>query len=579
MADTHLVIFHIGPVQDFIATARRSRDLWYGSWMLSELSRAVARKVIELSGLLIFPVNPQSILNVPNKIVAIVEGHPKSFGKQVGETVSTRMKELGNEALDQVKTNNYDRQLAEAQIQNLPEFYWVSVPFDEKNYQQARERAEALMAARKTTRNFMQSTGSPVPKSSLDGARESVIPEEDYPKRDGQDRLAKIKKLYDNYHTRQGERLSGVDILKRLGNPKDAPKFKSTSDLAALPFLERVDRIKGKGKSRELIGKIRSMLQNAGWAMGEAEEELVFESRLADWIPAGKQQDTVRQDLSDLLKIYTEGRAVPNPYYALLAADGDNMGVVIDAQEDAGKHRDLSTALSEFAALAPEIVRAQHGFLIYSGGDDVLAYLPINNVLECARKLEEAFRAKIPDSFKASKGNQEIRPTLSIGIMIAHHLEPLSDVLEKAREAERAAKRVDSIQKNGLAITLCKRGGADRTVSGRWGAFDRRLKQLIEFSNSNAISAGTAYELQELHRILSGTSIPPEGLANESLRIIGRKQDSSGGKKVDEKITTEFRKWIVTDRIALNELAKEMIIAKMLASEAELPGEKEEVTL
>ena len=37
----YLLTLSIGPVQDFIATARRSRDLWFGSWLLSELSRAV----------------------------------------------------------------------------------------------------------------------------------------------------------------------------------------------------------------------------------------------------------------------------------------------------------------------------------------------------------------------------------------------------------------------------------------------------------------------------------------------------------------------------------------------------------
>jgi CRISPR-associated protein Cmr2 len=35
---SYLMIIGIGPVQEFIASARRSRDLWFGSWLLSELS-------------------------------------------------------------------------------------------------------------------------------------------------------------------------------------------------------------------------------------------------------------------------------------------------------------------------------------------------------------------------------------------------------------------------------------------------------------------------------------------------------------------------------------------------------------
>ena len=32
----------LGPAQEFIAAARRTRDLWFSSWLLSELSKAAA---------------------------------------------------------------------------------------------------------------------------------------------------------------------------------------------------------------------------------------------------------------------------------------------------------------------------------------------------------------------------------------------------------------------------------------------------------------------------------------------------------------------------------------------------------
>ena len=35
----HVLIVTLGPIQDFIAAARRTRDLWFGSWLLSELSK------------------------------------------------------------------------------------------------------------------------------------------------------------------------------------------------------------------------------------------------------------------------------------------------------------------------------------------------------------------------------------------------------------------------------------------------------------------------------------------------------------------------------------------------------------
>ena len=39
----YLFLASIGPVQSFIASARRTRDLWFGSMLLSELAKAAAK--------------------------------------------------------------------------------------------------------------------------------------------------------------------------------------------------------------------------------------------------------------------------------------------------------------------------------------------------------------------------------------------------------------------------------------------------------------------------------------------------------------------------------------------------------
>jgi len=565
----HLMIFAVGPVQDFIATARRSRDLWYGSWMLSELSKAAARKIGELSpaGKLIFPypskpeaLQPASGFNAPNKIVAVIDGNPKSIGEIIRDAVKTRLGELWADAHSHVK-GGIDDTLAQKQINDLLEFYWISVPYDEgkDSYSSGRNSAEALFAARKVTRNFDQAIGSSVPKSSLDGARESVIPKQEYPERkDTEDvKKKKIEKLYKHYHARQGEQLSGVDILKRLGRLDNTPEFKSTSDMAAIPFIQALDNDGGRGQ--KLLNQIKALLPSDADILDRANEGLIFESRFADSFPSQEISD-IRDKFTNLLK----GLPKPNPYYALLAADGDNMGVVIDAQTDSQAHRDLSQALSEFALRAPGLVKAGAGFLIYAGGDDVLAYLPLHTALGVARELEEAFKKKM-QGFKATdKKGDEITPTLSIGIAVTHHLEPLADALELARKAEKEAKTVPG--KNGLAIIVSKRSGADRAIKDKFAVLNVRMKKLIQFSESDAISAGAAYELQNLHRDLSKTNIPPEGQAKEALRIISRKREAGGEAEIKEKVLDDFKQWIETEKIFLDELALEMIIANLFAT-------------
>ena len=203
----YLFVCAIGPVQDFIFTARRSRDLWYGSWMLSELSKAAAKALADKygPGKLIFPASaeinalaPGSELNVANKIVAIVTDAPSSTATLVQDAVTKRLGELRKDAFAHV-SGDRNQALADRQLQDLVEYYWVGVPLNDVGaYTDVRREADALLDARKATRDFEQFDGLPVPKSSLDGARESVIPEDAYPSRrdNDQQRAAKIRNLY-----------------------------------------------------------------------------------------------------------------------------------------------------------------------------------------------------------------------------------------------------------------------------------------------------------------------------------------------------------------------------------------------
>lgn len=564
----YLMIFSIGPVQEFIATARRSRDLWYGSWMLSELSKAAAGNIKELNpaGELIFPnpvnsdeLKPNSKFTAPNKIVAVLDSAPKPSADAVHLAVKNRMNELwGATRIN----GNYDAENAKLQIDDLVEFIWVSIAYDdsnEENYTRAREQAEALLAARKATRDFKQPEwASNFPKSSLDGARESVIPETEYPRRKDPQEDKKIEALYKNFHARRGEQLSGVDLLKRMGSPKEARKFKSTSDMAAIPFIQWLENAEA-GKGSTLIDELRAEIAKSD-SRDEVKnvddgEGLVFESRYEDSFPCQRLTNSQREEFRKTLERFA-GNKKPNPYYALLAADGDFMGKMIDEHHKKEEHKRISRTMAEFAIKAPEIVEKHGGIPIYSGGDDVLTYLPLNSALICAQELETAFRAIVGES--AAK---ETKPTLSIGIVIVHHLEPLSDALDLARKAEKEAKKVTG--KNGLAVILSKRGGADRIVCAKFADLYKRLTKLQGFFATKAISGGAAYELQELHNSLSKTDIPAAGKALEAARIIERKRESGGDKQATTEVKDALKGWVET--IELDDLAREMIVANNLA--------------
>ena len=101
------MLFTIGPVQEFIAQARKTRDLWFGSHLLSELSKTAAIRLSDCGAHLIFPYlsnqNNEQLkqLKVPNKILGLIEtDHPKQIALEVREAVVERWKSYANQAQD-----------------------------------------------------------------------------------------------------------------------------------------------------------------------------------------------------------------------------------------------------------------------------------------------------------------------------------------------------------------------------------------------------------------------------------------------------------------------------------------------
>ena len=151
-----LLVISIGPIQEFIASARRTRDLWYGSTLLSDISKAVAQSVQEQSGKLIFPesIEANSIANII--LAEIPEGkNPKDIYEQAKKAGQSKWEQKANEVLNTIK-NDVDEQLWKKQVEDAIEFYAASVPIT-TDYQSARNRLMKIFAGRKALRDFKQS--------------------------------------------------------------------------------------------------------------------------------------------------------------------------------------------------------------------------------------------------------------------------------------------------------------------------------------------------------------------------------------------------------------------------------------
>jgi CRISPR-associated protein Cmr2 len=463
---SELLAISIGPVQDFISAARKTRDLWFGSHLLSEISKAAATAVGP--ELLIFPA-PDALRSghVANVILAEVPRDPIAYRNlafnAAQETWKEFVKEIWKTVEPYVDADRWKRQTA-----GPLEFFAAWTPL-RPDYKAARREVMRLLAGSKACRNFDTWQGEAgVPKSSLDGARESVW-KKDFLTRDETGTEKLNRSLDRKLRLAPREQLDLIGVVKRLGG--GSKPYPSVSRLAADPWLrglapddlEELREFCEPLAQARILGRIDSYPEFGDFPyegtaiFSNRHKELAKESGLK----ADRSEDTDKlKALGDLTAaVKTLERRIPDPYLAILAADGDFMGRIISHIEDPGEHRDFSKRLSEFATEAGEIVQAHRGALVYSGGDDVLAFLPVDRCIECARALHASFAAHL-------KRWVDWKPSLSVGIAIGHFMEPLEDLREYARSAERAAKGVEN--KNALAVRLHPRGGAPVQWAASW---------------------------------------------------------------------------------------------------------------
>lgn len=551
--DKTVLVLALGPVQDFIARARRTRDLWFGSHVLSELSRAAARSLAEEGWELVFPplhrggpsLDPvdgrlaggQPASAIVNRIVAVGGKDPEGSAERARASAIGRWRTLARQAHTRASAllrKDVGLGQLEDAVEDLLEFY---AAWGTGAYTAVRHEIDAELAARKLLRDFGPWLGGDArPKSSLDGFRETVLLKPEDRNRDA-DGAARLGRLGD------GEQLDEIGFVKRFGGSPE--QFPSVARVAVQPWVATVlekpnpdvqaewDAVKddcAKGG----VGRLDSAA--ATWAsMFPYDGEVFFRDR---W-PAIQDESEFRADNLDNL---LERLGSPSAYVAVIAADGDGMGAALDRIGEDGSHQrhaEFSARLARFAAETRNVVEEHGGALVYAGGDDVLALVPVTSAPETAAALRRSFG----EILGVDNG-----PTLSVGIGIGHFLSPLGELVALAQHAERLAKGNElppTESRNALAIVLDKRGGAPIEWRCRWP--DEPVEKLRGLANAIAdghIPTAFAYEIRddvlkrlvvfELRDALSeqpatARSLPPpfdEILRDEIRRTWQRKRDS-----------------------------------------------------
>lgn len=362
--------------------------------------------------------------------------------------------------------------------------------------------------------------------------------------------------------------------------------------------------------------KYHSRLLNAGWLVEDAEDEELKalqqqlrqnpnNTSIQEEITAIKTQ--YRKTIQQIIDAHYSGNN-PASWYVLAAGDGDGMSNWLKGQkmreygeylaeslqvsEDLqasfdeflklkkrmgpSTHNALSRALLDFSnQLVPYLTERRYaGRLIYSGGDDVLAY---SNLWEWDRWLwdiRQCFRGQ-PDpggeftdigdywqwqSTEVPKDSrkQELlaaRPlftmgeqaTISFGVVIAHHSVPLAIALENLWEAEDAAKdhcSPNSDRKDAVQVRVLYANGNQLQATAKFAVFDLWQK-LVEIPNLESALFEQAATVWSQHPAPIYAAIEP-WVKGFCLRREGIQKDAAGAFAVGLQAFLE-RLWTTTE--------------------------------
>lgn len=497
----HLLLFSIGPVQSFIAQARKTHDLYAGSQLLSDLVKG-AITVIGTANL-IFPKIGDAM---PNRFLALIPDDRKDyvvFGNEIEKAVRDNWKKIANDIINDdhcAKPSGFDEQ-----IENLLEIYWIIGSYnDNKDYKSILSDMERDLSALKNIRSFSQFTwqggliGEQGRKCSLDGQRNVQF----YRPYAGKTMTELGRPLYSstgsvyissgfaNEILQPGEGLSAVSYLKRRYKHQEIESFKSTVEIALLDALNDLNK--------DTCGSIY-LQEYKRQLFSSFNAQLFYEDSLTDNF-LSKQGIALKNNL-DLTKIQKKRKALQDvtkykfqKYYAVLIFDGDNMGKwwtgeqLNDPTQLMDFQMKLAQQLSLFAKEAKGRLNNTSGATVYAGGDDFLGFVNLNHLLPLLIDLRILFEkiVNIPLSeFKKEK------ISFSAGVCVAHYKEPLTLVLQEVRKAEEKAKELEG--KDGFTISVIKGSGENHTTSLSFGlkAINVRKMNWItdslikeEFSNS-----------------------------------------------------------------------------------------------
>jgi len=576
-------IFHftLGPVQSFVSQARRTRDLWAGSFLLSWLSAQAMREVLMQGGTLVFPdvgqpgalkdpmlralerkeKRPPRIGSLPNRFKAEV---PDDFCPSlVEEAVSQKWRELAEAVYEEfvedvAKEHGFQtKTIWERQVNGfweinwvlgsghtgagIPDHGWLEARKNWRNFWPPEEGGEhcMLMGDYQEISGHLRTTAEDRECQDTFWRRmQEVVPDGRLDLRDNERlcAIALIKRLFPKIEEKNLKEIIGWIPGEKYSSIANWP---STTYMAVVPWLEHIAAERARIRELEqYVVEVRRQVGDDVFRKLASERAIRFgclEPLHEIAVGTGARLDDLDGDLlhphalNNHRTLYLSERRPPNfdidpdekkrkklvealqklnravertarSYYALLLMDGDRLGELL-RKHDPGT---ISQALLEFTEQVSPEVAGWDGITIYAGGDDVLALLPLNKVLGCARRLREIYG----DCFS---NLADVEVTASSAIVFAHHQYPLQGVVREAHhQLEEIAKEENG--RDSLAIAILKPSGVTAQWVNPWErvSLNDNLEKLVAEMEKGVFPRGFYHKLEDRYRFLQKDA--PDGI-------------------------------------------------------------------
>lgn len=493
--------FTLGPVQGFVAQARRTRDFWAGSFLLSWLSAVAMLAVEKQGGEIIFPTVDKDYLRwlehkgekpapkqgcVPNRFKGGLAKVPADFNpEQVVSSIQQAWQGLADLVWQQDLSACPDtsRHIWQRQVSAFWEISWALSDTEQESN---------LLDRRKNWRTYLPPAEAGVKCMMMEGWQElsGITTPNAKGLKQFWDALRKNGRHGMASDLRDNEYLCAIAFIKRrfaryfqhltiimpghwtLRGWQVNPCVPSVAYMAAAPWLARVLLQAPEDTLRAFHDAAQNLTQSYGeydtrldcidqalnqrhdakllWQTTNLDGNVFFEAALdnKNLYEDQTQAQKVKRALKALRQSVSDTLEPVSPFYAVLMMDGDSLG---SHMSDLNKQQNISQGLEQFTNGVQTIVEEHSGFLIYAGGDDVLALLPLEYALNCALALRQHYLA----CFAAWPA---INTTLSGAIEYAHIRMPLGKVLGDAHQLlDDIAK--DKTGRDAIAVRVWKPGG------------------------------------------------------------------------------------------------------------------------